>query len=219
MSLSRSIRIIEGIAPKKNGQDAKLLGEFLTMAGWDFSISKTYRKSNRNKRIFLDALFQTNNRFLHISSHGSKNGLALEDPNETTIDVKDIQSYLKKKSLGSQPLSNRFVTLSACGHVSGNFIKNLHEITSVTAVISPLAPLEFSESALFSTMFYFSLAQAPKLSVLSRRGSSSTEVKTAGRLAQYIDAYQKTKVAYLELGGTGAHRLDYWWEKEHIILN
>ena len=219
MSLSRSVRIIEGIAPKKNGQDARLLGEFLTMAGWDFVISKTYRKSKTNRRLFLNALFKTSDRFLHISCHGDENGLSLEDPENTTIGVKDVKDYLKKRGLGAEPLAHRFITLSACGHVSGSFVKQLHNVTKVTAVISPLAPVEFSESALFSTMFYFSLAQAPKLSVLSRRRSDSTEVKTAGRLAQYIDAYQKTKIAYLELGGTGAHRLDYWWENEHIILN
>lgn len=219
MALIRSIQIIEGISPKENGQDARLLGEFLTMAGWDFSISKAYRKTKNSKRAFLDALFEESSRFLHISSHGSRTGLYLEDPRNTKIRIRDIQGYLNKEKLGTKPLAHRFITLSACGHISGDFVRSLHDVTGVTAVISPLAPLEFSESALFSTMFYFALAQAPKLSRISRRKVDSTDVKTAGRLAQYIDAYQKTKFAYLELGGTGAHRLDYWWENERVVLN
>ena len=219
MPLERSIRIIEGISPKCNGQDSKLLGEFLTMAEWDYAVSKTYRKSKSNRRLFLNALLKTPDRFIHISGHGGENGLHLEDPNETTITIKDVGRYITKNKLGKRPLEDRFITLSACGHVSGRFVKNLHNVTKVTAIVSPLAPLTFSESALFSAMFYFSLGQAPKLSAHSRRRLDSSEMRTAGRLAQYIDAYQKTKISYLGLGGTGAHRLDYWWENEHVILS
>ena len=177
------------------------------MAGLEPIISKVYKGSGNNRKKFLNELLETDHRFLHISAHGNGKALSLEDSNETKITDNDIKEYCDERSM-SKPLKGNFVTLSACGHVSVEFVRRLHEITGVTAVISALAPIDFSESALFSVMFYFTL--------LNRLGS---RLRTSERLAQYIDCYQRTKIAYVGVGGTGAHRLDYWWEDEHIIVN
>ena len=86
----------------------------------------------------------------------------------------------------------------------------MHKHTCATAIITPLASLDFDESALFAMMFYFTL-----LAPAGRRKKH----KDAERLAQYIDSFNRTKAAYLNVGGTGAHRLDYWWKGKHMTIS
>lgn len=197
-----------------------MLKEFLKMTDWSYEIRNVFRSSaSKNKRKFMKNFLERNDRFIHISAHGIDNGLSLEDPNETEITIDDIDAYAKKTTKRKQILEHKFVTLSVCGQISNGFTVRLHDITSVTAVISPLAPVSFAESALFSVLFYFSLSQSPKLSNRSMPKTDASDIRTPGRIAQYIDAYQRTKISYLGIGGTGAHRLDYWWENEHVIVN
>lgn len=219
MNLDPSLRIIEGIHSAKRGQDARMIGEFLKMAEWKCHIKDLTRKSDNPKEVFLRFMLKTKSRFLHISAHGGEAGISLEDPKKTKLDIDDFKEFCRRKGMEREPLKHRFVTLSACGHISNNFVVKLNKVTSVTAVISPLTPIHFSESALFSTLFYFSLARFPNLSLLSVDQTDDTETKTEGRIAQYIDSFQKAKVACLTVGGAGAHRLDYWWGGDHYSLH
>lgn len=219
MKLKSSLRIIEGIRSGQQGQDARMIGEFLKMARWKCQIKDVTVKSKKPKQDFLRFLLKSESQFLHISAHGGETELQLEDPKDTKIGIADIKSYCQRKGMTRHPLKERFVTLSACGHISNAFVQELNKVTAVTAVISPLTPVHFSESALFSTLFYFALAQFPKLSSLSIDQTDDTETTTEGRIAQYIDSFQKAKLAYLTVGGTGAHRLDYWWSGAHYSLH
>ena len=196
-----------------------MIGEFLRMAQWKCHIRDLTDNSVSPKEDFLRFLLKSQSRFIHISAHGGEDGISLEDRKKTTIDIDDIKGFCQKKRRVRDPLKHRFLTLSACGNISNNFVVQLNKVTSVTAVISPLTPVHFSESALFSTLFYFSLARFPDLSLLSVDQTDDTETKTEGRIAQYIDSFQKAKIAYLTVGGTGAHRLDYWWDNEHYSLH
>ena len=190
------------------------------MTDWNYKICNVFRSStSNNKRKFLRKFLERNDRFIHISAHGIDDGLSLEDTNETEITIDDIEAHTKKTTKRKRILEHKFVTLSVCGQISNGFTVRLHEITSVTAVVSPLSPVSFSESALFSVLFYFSLSQSPKLSNRSVPKTDESDIRTTGRIAQYIDAYQRTKISYLGIGGAGAHRLDYWWEDEHVIVN
>ena len=222
MKLKTSLRIIEGIRSGTKGQDARMIGEFLKMAKWPCEIKKVTKPPKPpkdNKEVFLRYFLRSKNRFIHISAHGGKDSLSLEDRCKTNITVDDIQRFCEKNSVSSESLKHRFVTMSACGHISNSFAIKLNEITSVTAVVSPLTPIHYSESALFSTMFYFSLARFPHLSRHSMDKTDETETKTSGRIAQYIDSFQMAKLAYLTIGGTGAHRLDYWWGDKHFSIH
>ena len=219
VNLNPSLRIIEGIRPGKRGQDARMIGEFLKMAEWKCQIKDLTANSKDPKGEFLRSLLKTKSRFIHISAHGGEAEISLEDRKQTKINIDDITAFCGRKGVARKPLKHRFLTLSACGHISNNFVIKLNKVTSVTAVISPLTPVHFSESALFSTLFYFSLARFPHLSLLSVDQTDDTETTTEGRVAQYIDSFQKAKVAYLTVGGTGAHRLDYWWGDEHYSLH
>lgn len=213
--MNDGVRIIEGIRSGKNseGQDARMLGEFLKMAGRQPNVCKVYKFRKDEKRQFLSALLNSKHRFLHISAHGDRTGFLLQDKNETEITAADIQDYCRKhvsRTRPYTPLHKKFVTISSCGHVSAEFVMKLHESTGVTAVISALAPIGFSDSALFSSLFYFSL-----FSYLYTKQPK----KLSERVALYVDAYQRTKLAYLGIGGSGSHRLDYWWNTEHVVVN
>ena len=213
--MKESVRIIEGIrsGKKSEGQDARMLGEFLKMAGMKPNICRVYKSKKNAKERFLKKLLDSEYRFIHISAHGGRKGFYLQDENKTKVTVKDIQNYCNKRASRTKPylpLHKQFVTISSCGHVSAEFVQKLHESTCVTAVISALAPVGFSDSALFSSLFYFSL-----LNVFQ----SAEPDSLSERVALYVDAYQRTKIAYLGIGGTGAQRLDYWWNTEHVIVN
>ena len=213
--LKNSVSIIEGIKSGKGseGQDARMLGEFLKMIGREPDVCEAYKAKKASRDNFLNVFLDSDFRFLHVSSHGDKRGFRLQDLNKTKINSDDIREYCKGKETAKRPykpLRKKFLTISACGHVSGDFVNELHRWTGVTAVISALAPVWFADSALFSSLFYFSLFKdmdATKPENLSQR------------IAMYVDAYQRTKAAYLSIGGIGAHRLDYWWNDEHIIVN
>ena len=143
-------------------------------------------------------------RYFHISAHGDGKNLYVKDKR---IDPASLDCSLKES----------FVTLSACATISADFVTRLRKSTRVSAVISPMASVGFGESALFAALFYFSLAQAPKLSAISRLGDAE-EAQLPGRLAQYIDAFQKSKHAYNHAGGTGAHRLFYWYGRQRVVV-
>ena len=76
-------------------------------------------------------------------------------------------------------------------------------------MISPLSDVHFSESALFWMVFYFSL--------LGPRSDTTTPDDDAP-FARIVDAFNRSKTAYLSVGGTGAYRLDYWFDDYHYAI-
>ena len=189
-----------------------ILSEFFRMLKWhcDPCDASGQGSPKKNKTLFLNALLRTQSRFIHVSAHGSGSDLTLEryGPNEVDIELGDIRRYCHKRNL-REPLSQRFITISACGDIAPSFALGLHEHAGATAVITPLASLDFHESALFAMMFYFTLLAPPE---------RKEKYDAAGRLSQYIDSFNRTNTAYLSVGGAGAHRLDYWWHGEHRTI-
>ena len=210
---TKSIVLIEGVPHNDRGQEKPILDEFFRMLGWKCNPRPAHglASPSKNKTAFLKALLETRSRFVHVSAHGSGGDLTVdqEAPHQADIELRDIKEYCKKNGLRA-PLSRRFVTISACGDIAPSFALGLHEHAGATAVITPLASLGFGESALFAMMFYFTLL-APV-----GRGKKHN---SAERLAQYIDSFNRTKTAYLNVGGTGAHRLDYWWKTDHMTIS
>lgn len=203
--MKRSVTIIEGISKEtKEGREGKILDEYFNKM-IEFK-SKCETHQCETKSDFVKALKESNSRFLHISSHGNKEGLEIGQ-----------KHFIKAADLKECKLRNRFLTISACGHISTKFVQQLHSKTKITAVILPMAKVAFAESMLFTSIFYFSLARAPRLSQISEVDDSG-ETTTSSRLAQYIDAFQRAKMSYLGIGGNGAHRLFYWYERSLITV-
>ena len=198
--------IIGGI-PKgtKEGRESKILDEYFNKM-IEFK-SKCKIRQCETKSDFMKALKKSDSRFLHISAHGNREGFV--------IGREEI--FVKAADLKGCKLKDRFLTISACSHISAKFVRQLHSKTKITAVISPMANVAFAESALFTSILYFSLARAPRLSQLSEVDDSD-ETTTSSRLAQYIDAFQRAKISYLGIGGGGAHRLFYWYEGSLITV-
>lgn len=189
-----------------------ILREFFRMLGWKCDDQDAAGKEPQaNKKEFLSALLRTQSRFVHVSAHGSGSDLTLDQDGQGEADIKlsDIQTYREKNKLPNDTLSGRFITISACGDIAPSFALGLHQHAGATAVISPLASLGFHESALFAMMFYFTLFTPSD----RREGHRTSE-----RISQYIDSFNRTKAAYLSVGGSGAHRLDYWWRKEQVTV-
>lgn len=211
--LNRSLILIEGITKEDEGQELPILREFFRMLKWRCEPVKAYGFSSaeENKTAFLEALLLTKSRFVHVSSHGSDGDLTLDgnSANEVDISPQHIKQYCRTEEVQS-PLKGRFVTISACGDIAPSFSLGLHKYANVAAVITPLASVRFSESVLFSMMFYFTLFTPTQ--------TEKKKIYSSERLARYIDSFNRTKAAYLSVGGTGAHRLDYWWKDEHRVI-
>lgn len=210
--LKQQIVLIEGISTDDRGQELPILSEFFQMLKWDYDPCDVFGQGSpdRNKAAFLKALLNNRSRFIHVSAHGSGSDLTLEryGQDEADIGLDDIKAYCREQV--AAPLSGRFITISACGDIAPSFALGLHKHAKATAVITPLASLDFHESALFAMMFYFTLL-AP--------GGRKKNHKASERLAQYIDSFNRTKAAYLSVGGSGAHRLDYWWHDDHVTIS
>jgi len=218
--LRSSVRLIEAVSPQDHGQDAPILTELLKMAEWGFSTHSIKGKTpTKQKENFLRKLTEGNERFVHISAHGGRKGELVVGNSCVSVTGGDVAAYCRAKTLPPNPLKNRFITLSACGEISGRLPLELHEASGLTAIISPLVEVGFAESAVFMILFYFALAKSPKLSGLSSPASDKAQARTSRRIAHYIDSFQRTKLSYLGIGGTGAFRLDYWWQDEHLWLH
>ena len=65
---------------------------------------------------------------------------------------------------------------------------------------------------MFFILFYFMLSR--RTGMLKRTDEDDDDRRqrrrTSPRIAEYIDIYQRTKMSYLNIGGTGTYRLDYW---------
>ena len=209
----RQIVLIEGISTSDEGQELPILREFFQMLGWDCDPREAYSHGSpkKNKAAFLKALLRSRSRFIHVSAHGSGSDLTVdqEGEHEAAINLDDIKNYLQKRKLRA-PLDGRFITISACGDIAPSFALGLHQHAGATAVVTPLASLDFDESALFAMMFYFTLLAPPGRKKKHNAGE---------HLSQYIDSFNRAKTAYLSVGGSGAHRLDYWWKQEHVTIN
>ena len=164
----------------------------------------------RIREAFLVALLQSKSTFFHIAAHGSGQVLSVAEESDQQVDIspKDIEEFCDDNELDG-PLARRFVTVSSCSEVDSSFAMGLHEHAGATAVIAPLGPIGFNESVLFAMMFYFNLL--PLVGSMEKRISAEI-------LSTYIDSFNRSKDAYLHMGGTGALRLDYWWNDEHVAI-
>ena len=194
---SQRLRIIEGVSADDRGQDAPIQEEIAKMTGMKYEVIEI--DDGDPVRQFLSTLFSDRPRFIHISAHGDGDSIDV-GPNGSEVDSCDIEN-------NGGSLKGQFITLSACSSLSGRFVQALHK-KGASAVVSPTMAVPFDESAIFATMFYFSLSRCPGLSEASPAPVES-DTTTSARISQYVDTFQRTKIGYLGLGGSGAHRLSY----------
>ena len=152
---------------------------------------------NSTRDGFISSLLDGTERYIHISSHGGENGFYIHGKRNAPVAIKHISTHCGVK----KPLKHRFLTVSACGDPNLFFWKEFNKITGVSAVISPMGKVNFSDSAMFFASFYFALLRHPRSSINS---------VTSDRLIDFIDTFQRTKGAHLTLGGNGAFRLCFW---------
>lgn len=198
--LQRAVTIIDAILDKEPGRDINVLPELMRMSGFD--VETVSLNGNSSKDTLMENLLLNDNRFIHISCHGDKDGLYFNGDRQTHVGISDIEKYIRKNNKKS-PLAKKFLTVSACGSLNLEFWKNLNEITGISCVVAPMGKVDFAESSFFYSAFYFSLFKHP---------SCSSSRKTDERIIDYVDTFQKVKAAYLALGGYGAFRLCFWWE-------
>lgn len=228
--LIRRLKIIEAI-PRSSGQGQEkgILDEFLQMeeesyrplAYDSFSVDNRCKDDNL-KENFLNLLFtsykQPKNkkikkqiffsyRYIHISAHGNGDSIFVGSGRRVKINSDDIHDYCDQDKL---PLRGALITLSACGSLLGRFAEALADC-GANAVIRPLNTVGFQESAMFFILFYFMLSRRTgMLKRYDEDDDAKQSPKTSTRIAEYIDTYQRAKITYLNIGGTGTYRLDYW---------
>ncbi len=196
---NKGVLLIETIPKSEKLKETESLFHLLNMTNFPPKLKEI--KVNKNKEEFIE-LFTRNKskrRYIHISSHGNENGFFINGNIPVIVD--DFKDYNKKNGdILDGAMEGRFLTISACGSISNEFLKNLHELLKFEAVISPMNEVSFDESAIFFINFYFNL---------SRISRSTQLVETDIKLVDFIDTFQKTKIGYLLQGGLGGMRLFY----------
>ena len=198
------VRLIEAISKNDAGQEAVVNSEIMKMAGMEYEVKEI--NGPDAPEAFLRALFTGMPRYIHISAHGDGDSLDIGQGEITAADIQEHQGSLK----------HQLITISACSRLSGCLVGAFLE-KGASAVLSPTAEIDFDEAALFTALFYFGLSKCPKLSDNSRRGEPASTL-TSARISQFIDTFQRAKQAYLGLGGTGAHCLEYSFGSERRYI-
>jgi hypothetical protein len=202
MSLERNIRVIETILASDQGQDIKILSEVIKMIG--FHVKPIVVDGKTSRESFIESLTSGQERYIHVSAHGDSDGFYIHGERQTHVSVEHISQQVRVRYNNDRNcLRGRFLTASACGSPSLSFWKDFFDCTGVSAVVAPMGEVDFEESAMFYSAFYFALLRHP---------SSRIKQSTSQRLAAFIDTFQRTKGAYLSLGGNGAYRLCFRWE-------
>jgi hypothetical protein len=199
MALKRSVRIIETILTGDSGQDIRVLRDLIKMVG--FTVNPILMTGKTTRDSFIKKLIYGNERYVHVSAHGDSDGFYIHGHRRIHVGIDHISQEIGGES-EQNPLKDRFLTVSACGDPSLKFWKEFHRFTGVCAIVAPMGEVGFDESAMFYASFYFALLRYP--------GSDKSQ-KTHQRLTSFIDTFQRTKGAYLALGGNGGYRLCFWW--------
>ena len=230
------------------GQEMPILKEFLNMEAVKYnSLSVDNRLAGSGLKMdFLRKLFQRyrpsrgrihHHRHVHISAHGNGDALVLGVPERKTyLTAEDLSEYCDRHD---SYLQGRLITLSACGSLLGGFAETLLDKCRTSVFIRPLSTVGFQESAMFFILFYFILSQRTisfestedtvELRILERSDDEAneaarnirrgdTENLTHALIPEYIDVFQRTKAAYLNIGGTGTYRLDYWVRRGDDVI-
>lgn len=191
------VLLIEAIPRSEGLKEIESLFHILKMTNFP-PRSKEITEKN-SKEEFIKLVATSKRRYVHISSHGDESGFYINGNIPVTID--DFKDYNKEnENVLEGAMEGRFLTISACGTISDEFLKNLHELLKFEAVISPMNVVNFDESAIFFINFYFNL---------SRLSRSIRAVGKDIKLVDFIDTFQKTKIGYLLQGGLGGMRLLY----------
>lgn len=195
------ILLIETITESEGMEEINSLQNILKMAKFPSKKKRITEGNDVDEFIKLFSLEDSKKRYIHISSHGGKNGFSIQGSKRTSVTINDFENYNKKyDGVLMKSMEGRFLTISACGSISDEFLKNLHKLLQFEAVISPMNEVNFDESAIFFINFYFNL---------SRIGRSIEKTRKEVKLVDFIDMFQKTKIGYLLQGGLGGMRLLY----------
>lgn len=216
---SKPLKVIEAIHKEAGpAQEKSILEPFLQMMELGYEpLSVDNRKTRATlKEDFLDKfLFEgertTPYKYIHIAAHGDGDHLLLGPELDCRVTSSDIHEHRCGES--RKPLDGALITVSACGSLLGG-LEKAFRARGASSVIRPLSKVEFDESAMFTMLFYFMLGQ---------RHDDLHRLGKAKRIAAYVDLFQRTKMSYLNIGGTGTWRMDYWIdqgsrsEHEHVF--
>lgn len=199
--MKRAVRVIETILERSgDGQESTVILELLRMVGFEANPFKVNGTTPREE--FIGWVLDGDERYIHVTAHGSGEGFSIHGDRHVPVTAKHFGDAASSRN---RPLNGRFMTVSACGEPTSKFWVDLHEATGLEAVVAPMGKVAFDEAAVFYTSFYFALLRLPS----TRRKEGKDQ-----RLFDFIDTFQRAKVAYLGLGGCGTFRLIFWWEGE-----
>lgn len=190
----KGVLLIETITKAEELEEVKSIYHILKMT--DFQPHMVYITGKDKRKDFILQFTKEKSKkgYIHVSSHGDKNGFIIHGERKTAITIDD---FLEHEDELQGSMKGRFLTISACGSLSDEFFNNLHKLLQFEAVINPTNEVWCDESAIFFINFYFNLTKKYRF--------AKKEVK----LVDFIDTFQKTKIGYLLQGGSGGMRLLY----------
>lgn len=143
---SPNVFIIESLELKDEiigRYDGQILADILKLSGK--SPYYCYVRTQHELENALKLFNKSEYRYLHLSCHGNKKGIA------TTLDYLEFNEL---STLLSPYIEKRRLFVSACSTVNKNFAKELFLNTGCLSLIGPTVDISFTEAALAWATFY-----------------------------------------------------------------
>lgn len=123
--------------------EGRMLSQILSLN--DKKSQYYYIRTKKELDEVLQIYYESEYRYLHISSHGNGNGLSL------TLDFipfKELASILEPY------ISNRRLFISACEMVSVDLVNEIMPKTNCLSVVGPNTDINFNDAAILWSSFY-----------------------------------------------------------------
>ena len=189
------VRIIDAITKSDVGREIETLPMILQMCGVECETFDLH--GGVSKADFVGSFGNCEQRFVHVSSHGRKDDFVIKGKKKTLVQPNDFAPIK-----GS--MKNKFLTVLACGTPYLGFLNSLRAVLLFDAFIAQMNLVDFADSALSFLMFYYQINKYEYLKKKSQRDQ---------RMVDFIDAFQKAKMAFFMIGAKGGFRLCYWRDK------
>lgn len=138
---------------KAGRQEGDLISRMLHLAG-KAGTEYFYIRTKRELEEIIDVFEDSRSRYLHISCHADRNGMA------TTFD--DV-SYTELGEMLAPCLEGRRVFVSACEMATENLAAEILDGTGCYSLIGPKRKINFDDAAAFWVSFYHLMFKANEL--------------------------------------------------------
>lgn len=183
---------------KEQRQEGDIISRMLHLAG-KTETQYFYIRTKRELEEIIDLFDESNYRYLHISCHGNREGMA------TTFD--DI-SYAELGGMLAPCIDGRRVFVSACEMATKSLARKLLKDTGCFSLIGPKRAIRFDDAAAFWVSFYHLMFKANELKM--SRDRLQSRIKELSSIFEepinYFASSRSSKQGFVQVRGSATSR-------------